>query len=93
MEFETLSLNKTKCHKIHMGKPNKSCPDLRVHDSVMHEVSCDKYLGDKIYKLGSIETNIKDKVRKGIGRTKEILALTKEAPLVCWKLKSGFIMR
>ena len=29
---------KTKCHKLHIGKPNKGCPSLKVHGTSMAEV-------------------------------------------------------
>ena len=93
MDLEKLKLSKTKCHKIHIGKPNQSCPELKVHDEPMCEVSCDKYLGDKIHKSGSVKPNIEERRAKGFGRSNEILALVKEAPLGCWKLTSGFILR
>ena len=39
---------KTKCHKIHVGSKNKTCPELQVHGTKMAEVSEDSYLEDII---------------------------------------------
>ena len=37
---------KSKCHKLHIGKSNKMCPELRVHGSPMQQVLTDTYLRD-----------------------------------------------
>ena len=39
---------KTKCHKMHIGQKNYNCPILKVHGTVMPEVTEDVYLGDII---------------------------------------------
>ena len=39
---------KTKCHKLHIGKSDSSCPELKVHGTIMERVTEDTYLGDII---------------------------------------------
>ena len=39
---------KTKCHKMHVGRENEHCPELRVHGTEMQNVFSDVYLGDVI---------------------------------------------
>ena len=46
METEKLSLSKTKCHNIHMGKNKRNCPDLKIHGEQMKYSNSEKYLGD-----------------------------------------------
>ena len=46
MELEKLTLSKTKCHNLHMGKHKSTCRNLQVHGSPMHEAKSEKYLGD-----------------------------------------------
>ena len=45
--FHTPDINgKTKCHKMHVGKPNHYCPELRVHGTKMSSVQRITYLGE-----------------------------------------------
>ena len=37
---------RSKCHKIHVGIKNRTCPVLKVHDTIVEEVIEDTYLGD-----------------------------------------------
>ena len=69
------SNNKTKCHKIHVGKPNKFCPNLKVHGTTMPEVDNDEYLGDIISADGKNKLNIKNRVAKGYGKIAEIMGI------------------
>ena len=58
---------KSKCHKIHVGKPREMCPELRVHGTRMESVKSDTYLGDDISFDGSNTLNVKQRVSKGNG--------------------------
>ena len=49
---------KRKCHKMHIGKKNTFCPTLKVHGSIMQEVTEDVYLGDIISSDGKNTKNI-----------------------------------
>ena len=58
---------KSKCHKLHVGKPNSLCPELLVHGCPMESVESDTYLGDVISSEGSNRDNIKARISKGNG--------------------------
>ena len=93
MDLEKLTLSKTKCHKLHTGKPSRNCKQLKVHDQVMHEASTETYLGDKINISGKNKVNIEVRVGKGFGRVKTIPTMLKEAPLGWTKVKAGLMLR
>ena len=51
--FHTHDVNgKSKCHKLHIGHENMTCPDLKVHGTAMGQVSEDTYFGAviKVYR-------------------------------------------
>ena len=93
MELEKLTLSKTKCHKLHIGKHHKECSDLFVHGEIMSESKGEKYLGDIVHNSGSIKPNLARRLSRGWGKVSEILAILKEAPLGHYKIISGFILR
>ena len=66
---------KTKCHKMHIGAKNATCPILKVHDTTMENVQEDTYLGDVISCDGRNTKNIKKRISKGLGIITEILHL------------------
>ena len=66
---------KTKCHKVHIGPKNATCPILKVHDTTMENVQEDTYLGDVISCDGRNTKNIKKRISKGLGIITEILYL------------------
>ena len=66
---------KSKCHKIHVGKNHETCPILKVHGTVMEDVSYDTYLGDIISGDGRNTLNIKKRVGKGLGIITQIVNL------------------
>ena len=48
-EAKKLTLNETKCKKIHVGKLNSDvCPDLNAHEETIETVLHEKYIGDVI---------------------------------------------
>ena len=68
LKFHTGNMaGKSKCHKLHVGKSNTLCPELRVHDSPMQSVQSDKYLGDILSADGTNTANIQARVAKGNG--------------------------
>ena len=76
LEFHTPDINgKSKCHKMHIGKENILCPDLKVHGTKMGQVKEDVYLGDVISQDGSNTKNIKSRVGKGLGKISEIISI------------------
>ena len=53
----------------------------------------EKYLGDIIDKSGNQRATIKDRQSKGYGIVGQIIAITSEAPLGKWRVKSALLMR
>ena len=72
---------KTKCHKIHVGKPSQFCPTLLVHNTVMPAVNSDTYLGDIICGDGTNKKNIASRVAKGHGRIAQIISMIEKISL------------
>ena len=58
---------------MHIGKSVATCPTLKVHGTIMQEVTEDKYLGEIISSDGKNTKNIKDRVSKGIGIISNII--------------------
>ena len=93
MESEKLTLSESKCHNIHIGSRRENCKYLAVHDYKMHESKKEKYFGDIIDTTGNQRATIKDRKSKGYGIVNQVIAITKEAPLGKWRVKSGLLMR
>jgi hypothetical protein len=76
LEFHTPDKNgKSKCHKMHIGKENLFCPDLKVHGTKMGQVNEDTYLGDIVSNNGSNLKNIRNRVGKGLGIISQIISI------------------
>ena len=76
LEFHTPdSEGKTKCHKLHVGRKNTLCPDLKVHDTLMKPVLEDTYLGDVVRADGKNSSNIQARVSKGLGIVSQIMTI------------------
>ena len=76
LEFHTPDVNgKSKCHTMHIGKENMTCPDLKVHGTAMGQVSEDTYLGDVVSRDGSNLKNVRSRVGKGIGIISQIMSI------------------
>ena len=74
LEFNTQDkFGKSKCHKIHVGKENLLCPDLKVHGTEMGLVTDDTYLGDIISHDGTNTKNVQNRVGKGLGIISEVM--------------------
>ena len=74
LKFHTPDRNgKSKCHKIHVGKENVLCPELKVHGTIMEQVKDDTYLGDIVSHDGSNQKNIKSRIGKGLGIISQIM--------------------
>ena len=93
MDIEKLSLSKTKCHKIHIGKQKSECPVLKVDGDKMHDSIQEVYLGDIIHRSKKNKPNIERRKAKGYGIINEILVIVNEIPLAHWKVKSGLQLR
>ena len=89
IEMKKLTLSDKKCNRIHVGKPQEACQDLKVHDSKMNNSDQEKYLGDLVNKTGKIKAAIDERVAKGYGIVSEIKAILHEIPLGRYKLEMG----
>ena len=63
---------KSKCHKLHIGANHGTCPTLKVHNTIMENVTEDTYLGDIISSDGKNTKNVADRISKGIGKITQI---------------------
>jgi hypothetical protein len=93
IELKKLKLSSDKCSKIHVGKNNSSCPDLKVHNMTMKNSNQEKYLGDLINKSGKPKQTIEQREAKGYGIVSEILAILEEIPLGAYRLEMGLKLR
>ena len=84
---------KSKCHKIHVGKNQDTCPVLQVHGTLMESVSHDTYLGDIISSDGKNARNIKKRVARGIGISTQILNLLESICLGEFYIEIALLLR
>ena len=75
IEMKKLPLNKKKCKKLHMGKNNSICPDLKVHGVTIESDIKEKYLGDQVASDCSNKENIEMRKSKGLGIVSQILSI------------------
>ena len=75
MEQKKLTLSNTKCHKLHCGKNNILCPDLKVHSEIMHETHEEKYLGDYININAKHATTVSHRRARGFGIITDIIQI------------------
>ena len=67
--------NKSKCHRLHIGKTSFTCPELKVHGHTMETVLTDKYLGDFLSSNGTNDATLRDRKGKAIGCLNNILSI------------------
>ena len=76
LKFHTPDLNgRSKCHTIHVGQKNKTCPKLQVHGEDIIQVDKDSYLGDIISNTGKNLENVKSRLAKGMGIISQIMSI------------------
>ena len=80
MELNKLKLSGTKCHRMHIGKKVKECPELYIHEQKMETSAKEKYLGDIITSDGKQDKNIENRINKAWSYFAEIRALIHEFP-------------
>ena len=93
VELEKLSLSKSKCHNIHVGSKQKTCPGLKIQDCKMENSKREKYLGDIIDETGTNKSNLEKRKSKGYGIISDILTIVSEVPLGQWKVEAGLSLR
>ena len=84
---------KSKCHVMHIGKANKTCPTLQVHGENMSLVSEDTYLGDKISSDAKNTKNVNNRINKGHGKITEIMNILEATPLGYSYFKTAKLLR
>ena len=76
LKFHTPDLNgRSKCHPIHVGQKNKTCPKLQVHGEDIIQVDKDSYLGDIISNTDKNLENVKSRLAKGMGIISQIMSI------------------
>ena len=75
LQFHTPNGKKSKCHFLHVGKPNSNCPGMKVHGLQVGRVSEAVYLGDIIREDGKNTSNIKNRTNKGLGIVSKIMSI------------------
>ena len=68
---------KSKCHKLHVGKTSHFCPSMKVHGVNADTVEEAVYLGDIISANGKNTSNIKERVKKGLGIVSNLMDVLK----------------
>ena len=84
---------KTKCHKMHIGRKSESCPTLKVHGTIMPEVTEDVYLGDIISCDGKNTKNVKSRISKGLGIINQIFNLLENITFGCHFFETALLLR
>jgi hypothetical protein len=93
MELNKLTLSKTKCAKIHIGKKCTTCPELKIQDASMKQTHQEKYLGDVISSDGTLDATIKQRKAKAYSYLSEIRALLSDMPFGKRRLQIGLMLR
>ena len=67
-ESKKVKYSVDKCKKIHIGKQNNVCPELKVHEEAMEVSECEKYLGDLVSSTAKNKPNIISRRDKGFDK-------------------------
>ena len=78
LQGKQLLLGHKKCFQMHIGKSTECCPVLKVHGKTMHTAKRERYLGDVLTSDCKIDSNVHDRVSRGMGHANEILSILKE---------------
>ena len=84
---------KSKCHKMHIGKANPFCPNLKIHGTNMQEVTADKYLGDILSSDSKNTKNINERISKGLGIISQICNLLENISFGPHYFEIGVLLR
>ena len=93
IELKKLKLSESKCSKIHVGKKENPCPDLRVHDDIMKTSDKEKYLGDQITSKANSKDTIEARISRGNAVLAQMTALLSDLPLGKRRTETGMILR
>ena len=78
VDMKNLKLGHSKCFKMHVGKNASCCPVLKVEDKEMLSSNREKYLGVILTSDCKINSNIEERVNKGMGIVNQIISFLKE---------------
>ena len=84
---------KSKCHKMHIGGKSDTCPQLKVHGTMMEVVKEDMYLGDLISCDGKNKKNIEKRISKGLGIITQILNLLEIVSFGSYYIEIALLLR
>ena len=84
---------KSKCQKMHVGKKNVKCPNLKVHGHNVPEVSEITYLGDIISADGKNTKNVKNRINKGMGLLNQIFNIIKTVSFGTRTIEMALLLR
>ena len=93
MELNKLKLSTEKCGKIHVGKKNVQCPQLKVHENEMKNSKKEKYLGDLLNEKGTSKDTIENRINKAWSYVSEIGAILNEFPFGNKRIQVGLMLR
>ena len=93
IESKKLKFSEAKCARIHIGKRQRPCKSLKVHDGKMVSAENGKYLGDYVSSSGCVKQTVAERVSKGYGIVSEIKAIIEEIPLGKYKVDIGLKLR
>ena len=93
MELNKLTLSADKCSRIHVGKKNMHCPQLKVHEKEMKNSQKEKYLGDILNEKGNIKDTIESRIAKAWSYVSEIAAILNEFPFGNKRIQVGLMLR
>ena len=93
IEHKKLTLSVGKCHKIHCGKKDLYCPQLKVHNKNMHETEEEKYLGDQVNKYAKHASTVSKRRAKGFGIISDISQILDVIPAGKGRIKMGLHLR
>ena len=92
-ESKKLEYSENKCKKMHIGKKNNICPELKVHEKSIKVSECEKYLGDLISNTAKNKPNIISRRDKGYGKVSDILSILAEVPLGKYRTQMALKLR
>ena len=93
IEAKKLKFSEAKCARIHVGKRQRPCKPLKVHEEKMINAENGKYLGDIVSCSGCVKQTVAERVSKGYGIVSEIKAILEEIPLGKYKVDMGLKLR
>ena len=93
IEHNKLKLAPSKCTRVHIGKKEDNCYEVKVHEEPMKDSDSEKYLGDFFSSDGKQDKTISDRILRAYSYLSEIRALLTDMPFGKRKLQIGLMLR